>query len=346
MVFEKNIDAYVLFDKAHRKYFLGVDTSFGAVIISKTDKVFVTDFRYEAYAKDVLGDSCEVITSTSGNFFATIASALGKLGASKIGYDETKMTVDNYDGLKKALSGISLYKCSEAVFVRRAVKTDDEVAKITEAQRIAEKALKKTMPLIKPGVTEREVMAELVYASLACGADNMSFDPIIAFGANSARPHHNPSDKRLEKNDIILIDFGVKLDGYCSDMTRSFCLGDPDPKLAGIHGVVESALNYAIAHIKPGMTGHEADSLARELIRANGYDAEFGHGLGHGVGLDIHEMPRVGVGSDTVLREGMVITIEPGIYLEGVGGVRIEQMAVITSDGCRVLTDFDTSIDL
>jgi len=345
-VFEKNIEAYILLEKSNRRYFLGIDTSFGCVVLSKNNKVFITDSRYSAYAEEALGDSCEVVTATSDNFYKQIAVVVNRLGVAKVGVDENNLAFGRYDELKKALRGVSLFKCGSDIALKRAVKTQEEIDNIVKAQGIAEKALKKTVGFIKAGITERELRAELIYACLTGGADNMSFEPIVAFGANSGHPHHRASDKRLEKGDAILIDFGCIINGYCSDLSRTFCLGEPNPDIAHIYEIVKTALGYAVKHIKAGMTGHEVDSLAREYIVSNGYDTQFGHGLGHGVGLDIHEMPRLGMGSKTVLEEGMVVTIEPGIYLAGIGGVRIEDMVVVEKDGCRVITEYEKELRL
>ncbi|MCL2255769.1 MAG: aminopeptidase P family protein, partial [Firmicutes bacterium] len=188
--------------------------------------------------------------------------------------------------------------------------------------------------------------AELIWESLRAGAEGMSFDPIVAYGENSAKPHHKPSDRRLEKNDIILIDFGVKHKGYCSDMTRTFSIGNVANELKVIYDVVLKSQEYALKHIKAGMTGHEADALAREYIKANGYGEKFGHSLGHGIGINVHEMPRVAEKSKCVLKEGMVITCEPGIYLEGLGGVRIEDMLTVTESGIINMTYFDKILEL
>jgi len=343
-MFKKNIDAYILLERSNRRYFLGIDTSFGCLVLAKTGKVFITDSRYSAYAEEALRDTCEVMTATGENFYKQIAVVVNRFGAAKIGIDENSLTVGRYDALKKALKGVSLFKSGSDIMAKRAIKTEIEINNIIEAQKIAEKALKKVEGMIKAGVTEREIRAELVFACLAGGAETMSFEPIVAFGANSARPHHQPGDKKLEKGEAVLIDFGCVRNGYCSDMTRTFCVGDPNPDIKRIYDIVKTALEYTVKHIKAGMTAHEVDSLAREYIRSNGYDNEFGHSLGHGVGLDIHETPRIGAGSKTVLEEGMVVTIEPGIYLNGIGGVRLEDMVVVEKDRGRVITEYEKEL--
>lgn len=178
------------------------------------------------------------------------------------------------------------------------------------------------------------------------GAEGASFDTIVAFGENCAVPHHKPTSRKLDRNDVILVDMGAKLDGYCSDMTRTFCLGTPCDELVAIHKVVLEAQEYALANIKAGMTGLEADSFAREFIIAHGYGKEFGHNLGHGVGVQIHEKPCLGPNSNDILKPNMIITVEPGIYIEGVGGVRIEDFAVVKEDGLINLTNFNKNLIL
>ena len=212
------------------------------------------------------------------------------------------------------------------------------------AQQIAEGALKRAVSKIKAGITERELMAEINYGMILGGAEKYSFETIVAFGANSAQPHHHPSDKKLDKNELILVDMGAKYNGYCSDMTRTFCIGSPDRQLVDVYGIVLEAQEYAIKNIKAGMTCHDVDSLAREYIAANGYGDNFGHSFGHGVGVDIHEDPRVGTNSETVLKPGMVITAEPGIYVPGLGGVRIEDMLVVKEDGVIDITSYDKKL--
>ena len=204
----------------------------------------------------------------------------------------------------------------------------------------------KAISRAKVGMTERELMAEINYEMVMGGADGYSFETITAFGANSAQPHHHPGDKKLEKNDLILVDMGAKYKGYCSDMTRTFCLGDPGEELRLIYKIVKDAQEYAIKYARAGMTCHDVDTLAREFITANGYGDKFGHTFGHGVGIDIHEAPRVGTGTQTVLQPNMVITAEPGIYVPGLGGVRIEDMLVVTASGVTDITNYDKKLNI
>lgn len=343
-LFENNskIDAFVFTDESNRFYFTHLETSFGAVIIGKERNVFITDFRYEAEAREKV-EGFEIIICTFSQFYGKIAEILAAMDAKTVGYGE-KMYIDEFAAFKSALDGFKLKPAEEYIQAKRAVKTDEEISVITVAQQIAEGALKRASARIKAGITERELMAAINYEMIIGGAEKYSFETIVAFGANSAQPHHHPSDKKLDKNELILIDMGVKYKGYCSDMTRTFCIGSPDKKLVEIYGIVKDAQEYAIKNIKAGMTCNDADSLAREFIAANGYGEQFGHSFGHGVGVDIHEAPRVGSGSETVLKSNMVITAEPGIYIPGLGGVRIEDMLVVKEDGVVDITSYDKKL--
>ncbi len=345
-LFGGKIDAYVIFSPQNRFYFTDFKSSFGCLILTENEKTFITDSRYMKAAQEKLEGFNLIVARGMSEVYKFTADVLKKADAKTIGFEDKFLTVCEYKTLKNELSDFKFTPASANLEALRIIKSADEIAKITEAQRIAERALKKIMPLMKPGVTERDMAAELAYEAVKEGADCMSFDTIFAFGENSAKPHHVPSAKKLEKNDIILLDYGVKYQGYCSDMTRTFFINDPNPELASIHNIVLEAQNYALKHIKAGMTCHEADSLAREYIRANGYDKEFGHSLGHGVGLDIHEAPYVRENGQDVLLDGMVITVEPGIYIDGLGGVRIEDMVVVREDGIENLTDFEKTLEI
>ena len=345
-MFEKGIEAYLLLNGSDRRYFSGINTSFGCVIITPKDKVFVTDSRYTKYANSVLDKDWQVVEVAGDNFFDQIAIVFNRLGVTKVGFDESVTTLMRYDNLKKVLKDVTLVKCSKDLIKKRSIKSEGEIDKITKAQRIAEKALDKALKTVKPGIKERELKAEIIHAALVSGAESMAFETIVAFGANSAFPHHTAGDKKLKKGDAILIDFGVKHEGYCSDMTRTFFLSEVNPRMEAIYNVVLKALEYATKHISAGMTCREADSLAREYIKANGYGDNFEHSLGHGIGLDIHEHPKVSMSSDTVLEENMVITIEPGIYVQGLGGVRIEDLVIIKKDKCQVITQYTKKFKL
>ena len=340
-LFENNkFDAFVLMGESNRFYFTKFETSFGAVIITRDNhNVFITDFRYETEARQHV-DNFDIVVASFGEFYGKICDTLTKLGVKTVGYEDS-MPVGEFNEFKAALKGFTLKSATDIIDLKRAVKTDEEIGFIKKAQSIAEAALKKSISTVKAGVTERELMALINYNMVLMGAEKYSFETIVAFGANSAQPHHHPSDIKLERDDVILVDMGAKYNGYCSDMTRTFCLGTPDNRLVTIYDIVKKAQEYAIAHIKAGMTCHDADALAREYIVSNGYGDKFGHSFGHGVGIDIHEAPRVGSGVDIVLAPNMVITAEPGIYIPELGGVRIEDMLVVKEGGVEDITSYD-----
>lgn len=336
------IDAFVFTDESNRFYFTRFDTSYGAVIIAHDKNVFITDARYESEAREKVSDFEIVVTGRAG-LYKTIADTLVALGVSTVGYGE-KMYISEFHDFKAALADFKLKPAETIIEAKRAIKTEEEISFIVAAQQIAEGALKRAVAHAKPGMTERELMAEVNYEMIIGGAEKYSFETIVAFGANTAQPHHHPSDKKLDKNDLILVDMGAKYNGYCSDMTRTLCLGTPVQQLAEIYDIVKTAQEYVIKNIKAGMTCHDADSLAREYIISRGYGENFGHSFGHGVGIDIHETPRLGVNSQTVLMPNMVVTAEPGIYIPGLGGVRIEDMLVVKEDGALDITSYDKKL--
>lgn len=338
-LFDGNIDTYLLISEDNRQYFSGLRTSFGGVILSQSAKFYITDFRYEYEAKEKLPD-WELKFVKYSDFYPEILKILGELNSKNVGFEDSALTYSEYVELKDALKDYNLISCSEIISQRRMIKTDEEIRLIKISQEIAEKALAATLCRIKPKMSERDVCAEIVYNMYLNGADGLSFEPIVAMGLNTSKPHHSYSDYKLEKDDFITMDIGAKYKGYCSDMTRTVTFGEPSKKLTDIYNIVLKAQEYALNNIKAGMTGHEADSFAREYITANGYGNEFGHGLGHGVGLYIHEAPRLALGSKTVLKENMIVTVEPGIYVEGIGGVRIEDMVIVKKDGIENLTHF------
>lgn len=341
-MFEK-IDTYVLLTPVNRYYFTKTDTSFGCVILTVNEKIFLTDFRYESYARKNLPD-WEVVCIKGNGLYAVIGEYLTKLNAKVVGYED-EISISSYLLLKGCYNA-EFVSASKELREKRSVKTEDEIKKIANAQVIAQKSLQSVVPLIKVGVTERDIAAELLYSMQKLGAENYSFETIVAFGENSAVPHHRTGNKKLEKNDLILIDMGAKADGYCSDMTRTFCLGEPKDELKKIHSIVLESQLYALENIRAGITGKEADSFAREYITSKGYGEYFGHSLGHGVGVEIHEFPRLSSLSDDILKPNMIVTCEPGIYIEGLGGVRIEDILVVKENGILNLTNFDKNIHL
>lgn len=344
-MFNNKIDAFVLMSEENRYYFTHFNTSFGCVIVSPNEKIFITDFRYETAAREAL-PQFNVTVTTYAALYDTIVTHLKRLNAKHVGYEENYITVGEFKTMKAALSDFTLKPAGAIMEKARSVKTEEELELITNAENITQKALSKILPLIKVGISERELSAEIMFEMIRCGASSLAFDNIVAFGENSAKPHHQSGNKKLEKNDLVLIDIGCKANGYCSDMTRTFTIGEPNPQLVSLHSIVLEAQNYALKNIKAGMTCHEADSLAREYIAANGYTKEFGHSLGHGVGINVHESPRVAQNCSQILEENMVISVEPGVYIEGLGGIRIEDLVIVKKDGVVNLTPFSKNLNL
>lgn len=344
-MFGNNIDTLVVLSSVNRYYFSKVETSFGCVILHEDEKIFFTDFRYYSHVAKTL-DGWNVICVSASELYEKINGELTRLNAEVVGFEDKTLSVDEFKRLSSVCSAFAFEPASDYIAQLRAIKTEEEIQKIAAAQVVAQKALAKVVPLIKPGITEREVAANILYEMQMLGAEDCSFDTIVAFGENGAVPHHKTGKRKLEKNEMVLIDMGAKLDGYMSDMTRTFCVGTPNEKMAKIHQIVLEAQQYALDNLRAGITCHEADSFAREYIVSHGYGKEFGHSLGHGVGIEIHEFPRLQSGSQVVLKPNMIVTVEPGIYVEELGGVRIEDMVVIKEDGILNLTNFDKNINL
>lgn len=340
-LFENN-DAVIVFGSSNRFYFTGLETSFGCVLIMPDRKFFYTDFRYELAARNIR-EGYELVITTPEKLYELIDDRLREAGAVNVGFDDNYVTVAGFKEIKKQLKDYTFHSVANEIAELRAVKSDIEIEHIKKAQSITEKALSAVLSLLKPGVTEKDISAELTYRFLKFGADGLAFDNIVAFGENSSDCHHIAGDRKLEKGDVILFDIGAKANGYCSDMTRTFVFGEPSGKFSEIYELVLNAQQNVLKFLKAGMSGREADSIARELFRANGYDREFGHSLGHSVGIDIHENPRLSASNYDELPENCVVTVEPGLYLEKFG-VRIEDMVVVKKDGIENLTNFAKSI--
>lgn len=333
-----NYDTLLIFNEDNRFYFSGFRSSFGCVILSAKKKVLITDSRYESEArKSAVG--FVVIQTTASNFYQVILKQLELSKAKIIGFENDSMTVSEFETLKSNLPGYVFVPASEDIANKRVIKTEDEIEKIALAEEVTIKAFNDVVSAIKIGMSEKEVSDMITYAMLKNGATEPAFSNIVCFGSSSACPHHVPSSERkLAKNDIILIDIGAKVNGYCGDLTRTFCFGDPDKKLASIHKIVHDAQKFVLKNLKAGLTGKEVDSMAREYLLAHGYKDEFCHSLGHGIGVNVHERPYASQRSDEILKENMVISVEPGVYLEGEGGIRIEDIVVIKNDGIINLT--------
>ncbi|AZB43544.1 aminopeptidase P family protein [Bacillus sp. FJAT-42376] len=330
------IDGLIISSEFNRRYMTGFTGSAGLAIISESKAVFITDFRYvEQAGKQAQG--YEIIQHT-GSIIEEAAAQAKKMGIAKLGFEQDHMTFSSYEQYKKAMSGISLVPVSGAVEKLRLIKSPAEIKILKEAAQIADAAYSHILHFVRPGLKELDVSNELEFFMRKNGAASSSFDIIVASGYRSALPHGAASEKEIESGDFVTLDFGAYYKGYCSDITRTFAVGEPSDKLKEIYSVVLEAQMRGMNGIKAGITGKEADALTRDLITEKGYGDYFGHSTGHGLGLEVHEGPALSLRSDTVLEPGMVVTVEPGIYIAGLGGVRIEDDTVVTEAGNEALT--------
>lgn len=328
--------AYIIVSPENRRWLTGFASSDGYLLISKTEAVFLVDSRYiEAAQKQIT--ACESVLLTS--LTEQLPEYIAKMGITALYTEAQRLSVADFEKIKKIAPCLCVAGDADgAIDALRRIKTQDEKEKILKAQAIAEKAFDRILDFIKIGVTEREIALELDFFMLKNGAECVSFETIAVSGKNSSIPHGVPCDKKIEKGDFITMDFGAVVDGYHSDMTRTVAVGGISTRQAEVYETVLNAQLKSLECLKAGVSCFDADAAARDIIRNAGYGAYFGHGTGHGVGIEIHEAPRLSPKSSATLRAGDVVTVEPGIYLPDEFGVRIEDMAFITENGCENLT--------
>ncbi|MGE7978852.1 M24 family metallopeptidase [Psychrobacillus sp. NPDC093200] len=332
---ERGVDALLITNGYNLRYLTDFTGTAGVAIVSKDDAVFITDFRYTEQAASQVKDF-RIVQHTK-TLLEEVSNQVTEMGIKSLGFEKDDVTYSVYELYKQAVSS-DLVPLSGVVEKIRLIKTDEEISIIKAACRIADEAYEHIVTYIKPGMTELQVSNELEFFMRKRGATSSSFDTIVASGTRSALPHGVATDKVIEVGDFVTLDFGALYNGYISDTTRTLAVGEPSEKLKEIYQVVLDAQLLALEKVKPGMTGKEADAIAREYIASKGYGEAFGHSLGHGIGLEVHEGPGLSFRSDIVLEPGMVITIEPGIYLPNIGGVRIEDDALVTENGLEKLT--------
>ena len=336
---EKELDAIIVSSPESRTYFSGFRGSAGYLWLTQTDAMLATDFRYTEQAA-VQATDYRVVRIASG--LDWFDEAVSDSGARRIGIEDGYMTVSLFNSLRDKLTqrdpAPTLISTEGMASQLRAVKEPDELATIQRAIDLADQAMEKVAGQLRPGLTEREVAWLMEKTMREDGADALSFDTIIASGPNGAKAHHHPSDRQLELGDGVVIDMGALYDGYCSDITRTFVLGKASDQFRKVYDIVLAAQETCEATARAGMTGGEIDGLARAVITQAGYGNDFGHSLGHGIGIAVHEMPGVGPNSPGAVEDGMVFSVEPGIYLTGWGGVRIEDLVVMENGSPRVLT--------
>jgi Xaa-Pro aminopeptidase len=329
------IDGILITSPFNRRYISNFTGTAGAVLISSDKAQFLTDFRYvEQATKQCQGFE---IIKTTGSIPEAVAEQVKQLGIQKLGFEEDYLTFSSFKLYDKEIEA-ELVPISGVIEKLRLIKTDSELKILKVAADIADAAFKHILDFIRPGKTELEVSNELEFFMRRAGATSSSFDTIVASGHRSALPHGVASDKVIEAGDIVTMDYGCYYNGYVSDITRTVAVGEPDAKLKEIYDIVLEAQLRGMAGIRPGLTGKEADAITRDYITEKGYGEYFGHSTGHGIGLEIHEGPGLSMKSDVVLEPGMVVTCEPGIYIPGLGGVRIEDDTLITKDHNEALT--------
>ena len=333
---EFGIDAMLLTCAPNRYYASGFHSTGtdGAALVTKDETYYWTDFRYiEAARQNVSGAKIEM-TTTGHGYTSLLSEAVERHGLKTVGFEDEYMTVSELKEYQDKVK-VTFKPATRLLTGLRMVKDQEELDALISAQRIAEKALSEIYNDIKPGVTEKEIAAKLTYLMLRYGAENMSFDPIVASGANGSKPHAVPSEKKIEAGDFVTMDFGCIHRGYCSDMTRTVAVGHVTEEMDKVYHIVLKAQLAGIAAAKAGVRGCDVHNAAAEVIAAAGYGEYFGHGFGHGVGVEIHESPRAsGIWKDP-LPAGSVISAEPGIYIPGRFGVRIEDVIIIKEDGCE-----------
>ncbi len=335
---ENELDALLITDEKNQRYATGFPFTDGLVIVGREKAWLLTDSRYIEAAERAAGDCCCVQLFDQQHSRLSLAqAALKELGAERLGAEEEKLSHAAFQALEKSL-GLPLLPAQHILCELRASKSEEELASMIQAQRISEAALEETLQTIRPGMTEREVMAELVYRMLRHGSEGNSFDPIVITGANTSLPHGVPGDTVIREGDFVTMDFGSLKNGYCSDMTRTVAVGYATEEMRNIYGIVLEAQLAGIAAARAGIPGRDIDAAARAVIDKAGYGACFGHSFGHSLGLDIHEMPSASPLGEAIMPPGAVVSAEPGIYLPGRFGVRIEDVMVLREGGCELIT--------
>jgi Xaa-Pro aminopeptidase len=347
---EHGIDALVVTTLANVRYLTGFSGSAGVLTVTPDTALLTTDGRYRTQSAEQIekAGAAPQVDITIGPVTEQRKAAQAALGAAAIGHiglEADNVTWSAQRTWADLLDGDRLVATSDAVEALRERKDAAEIARMERAAAIADAALFEVLPLMSQGVTEEHFALELDTAMRRGGAESTAFETIVAAGENSAKPHHHPGSRRINAGDPVVVDFGATFEGYRSDMTRTFCVGrDPEGELARVFAVVGESQAAGAAAVRPGISAKEVDDVCRQIIAEAGWAERFEHGTGHGVGLDIHEAPTVSQLGTAILAPGFVVTVEPGVYLPGHGGVRVEDTLVVTEDGARPLTRFTKDI--
>lgn len=331
----RRCDAVLITSPHNMRYFSGFSGGEGAVVITKDKDLLFTDSRYTEQAG---AETSAFDVAETNDWMKEVNRFFAKNSIKVVAFEDDSLSVAEYDRLKSVASGVDFVPSAAKIRSMRMVKTDEELNRIRNAEELGCKAFEHILEYIKPGVKERDIALEIEYFMKKHGASGLSFDTIAISGARTSLPHGVPTDKMIEKGDFVTLDFGCVLDGYCSDMTRTVVVGKASQKQKKVYETVKTAQQIGLDSIREGTKCSDCDKLARDYIASCGYGQYFRHSLGHGVGLLVHELPNLSPKSEFVLEGNMVVSCEPGIYIPGFGGVRIEDLVAVTKDGCENLT--------
>lgn len=335
---EKNMDACIITGRANTIYLSGFTGSTSVMLIGLDKAWLVVDFRYTIQAKEQAFEGIEVVEQQE-SFYNTINGLMAHHSIESVGFEGNVLTFSEYQKMKINLNKAKSFVSLEGLIDKlRIIKDEEEIESIQQAVLLGDKVFDHIIKFIKPGMKETDVSSEMEYTMRKLGAKGPSFETIVGAGYRSAMCHGTATDNVIKNGDAVVLDFGVIYRNYCSDMTRTIFIGEPNSELRKIYGIVRKAQEEALASIVSGMKASDADKVARDIIAKSGYGEAFGHSLGHGVGVEIHEEPRLSVKSEDILTDGMVFSVEPGIYVEGLGGVRIEDMVVLVDGKPRNFT--------
>ncbi|KXH80732.1 Xaa-Pro peptidase family protein [Sporosarcina sp. HYO08] len=337
---ELQVDGLIVNGDWNRRYLSGFTGSNGILIVTADDVRFVTDYRYFEQAEKQTGLDVVLHAEHTGHkhkIYDEVAKQVKQMGIRKLGFEQQHLNYGNYARLETLLD-TTLVPTYDVVENLRMVKSAEEIENIRISTKITDDAFVHILEIIRPGMTELDVAGELESFIKKNGGLTGTFSPIVASGKRASLPHGRASDKVLEKGDMITIDFGTNYNGYWSDISRVVALGEPSDTLKEVHQVVHRAFTNCIDHLKPGLTDQEVDQYMREVLIETGYNEVSGTGTGHGIGLEVHEKPLFSVDSEKILLPNMVVTVEPGVYVKDVGGARVEDMLLITEEGCEVLS--------
>ena len=333
----RSLDAVLVTDEINQRYAAGFPFTDGAVLVARERAWLITDSRYIEAAEAAADHVTVLLFDRQHPLAARVREAIAACGAQRLAAEDRSLSHAAFLGGEKRL-GLRLESAGDLFAALRAVKDEEELASMTAAQRISEAALEELLHVLRPGMTEREAAAELVYRTLRLGSEGNAFDPIVVTGSKTSMPHGVPGGKVIRSGDFVTMDFGCLKNGYCSDMTRTVAIGSATEEMKNVYDVVLRAQLAGIRAARAGVLGKDVDAAARRVIEDAGYGEYFGHGFGHCIGLSCHEPPTAGPGGNVPLPAGSVSSAEPGIYLPGRFGVRIEDLMVIREDGAELIT--------